>query len=237
MLRNTKEIEERIKILKDFLKDYSDNYQNPFAMLTESMKILEEKAPEGFKELAKHGWYLDYNSFPKTPVELGEELKKGNGEEVDKFLMEYYEEELENIESRLTKNNEQRSLIIKEGFNNHKNENYYSSITLLLTQADGLCFDKAKKFYFKNNSKLTRQKQYKPEIEEILTDDTTFLLKEFLAPMSEPTAINELSSKLEKFPVRLNRHEIIHGIDSNYGTKLNSLKIISFLSYINDVLN
>ena len=60
--------------------------------------------------------------------------------------------------------------------------------------------------------------------------------KNFIVPMSEPTAINDHSSNLEKFPIRLNRHEILHGMDANYGTKLNSVKIISFLSYINDVL-
>ena len=237
MLRNTKEIQERIGLLQEALKEFTDNNQNPFAMLAEMMKTIEEKAPDGFKELAKYGWYLDYSCLPKTPLELGEKLKKGKVDEVDQFLINYYENELENIRTRLIKKNGHRKEIIDEGLENHNKKNYNSSITLLLTQADGLCYDKTKKLFFRNNSKLSRKKKYKPEIEEILANDTALLLKEFLAPMNEPTAINELSSKLEKFPVRLNRHEILHGIDYNYGTKINSLKIISFLSYINDVLH
>lgn len=237
MLRNTKEIQESIKVLQDALKEFTDNYQNPFAMLAEMMKIIEEKAPYGFKELANYGWYLDHTCLPKTPIELGEKLKNGKVDEVDKFLINYYENELENIQTRLIKKNEHRKEIIKEGIENHKNKKYYSSITLLLTQADGLCYDKAKKLYFKNNPKLSRKKKYKPEIEETLSNDTAVILKEFLAPMNEPTTINEHISKLERFPIRLNRHEILHGMDSNYGSKINSLKIISFLSYINDVLH
>jgi len=237
MLRNTEEIKERIEILQDALKEFTVNYQNPFAMLAQIMKTIEEKTPDGLRELAKYGWYIDYSHLPKTSIELGEKLKNGKVDEVDQFLINYYENELKNIETRLINKNNHRKEIFEEGFQNHRNKNYSSSITLLLTQADGLCYDKSKKLFFKNNSKLTRKKNYKPEIEEILANDSVILLKEFLAPMNEPTAINEHSSNLKKFPVRLNRHEILHGIDSNYGTKINSLKIISFLSYINDVLH
>lgn len=76
MLHNTKEIQERIKIFQENLKQFTENYQNPFAMLPEIFKIIEEKSPDGFKELAKYGWYLDQSCLPKTPIELGEKLKK-----------------------------------------------------------------------------------------------------------------------------------------------------------------
>lgn len=156
---------------------------------------------------------------------------------MDEFLINYYENELENIQNKLIKNNLKRKNIINEGIENHKNGNYYSSITLLLTQVDGLCYDKTNKMFFKNNFKLAREKKYKPEIEEVLAnEDTGTFFKEFLAPMNEPSAINEHSSNLDKFPIRLNRHEILHGIDYEYGSKVNSLKIISFLSYIDDLL-
>lgn len=237
MLHNSEEIKERIKILQDILKEHTDKCQNPLATFSEIMKIIEKKGPSGILELASYGWYLDFNCRPKTPIELGEKLKNGQEKEVNIFLVNYYEKELDNIEIRITEKNKHRKLIIKEAFDNHRKENYCSSITLMLTQVDGFCYDKAKKVYFKNNPKLSRKKKYKPEIEEILANDTSFLTKLFLVAMSEPTAINEHSGNLDEFPIRLNRHEILHGIDSSYGTKLNSLKIISFLSYINDVLD
>ena len=41
---------------------------------------------------------------------------------------------------------------------------------------------------------------------------------------------------IHKFNCHLNRHEILHGINTNYGIEINSLKVISLLKYISDLL-
>lgn len=243
MLRTSKESEEAIKAIQNFVKECAEHFnkpilnQNSIAQLANSIKIYQERAPDGLIELSNYGWYLGYDSLPRTPIELSHNLKQGLENEVDQFLSEYYEEELDNIESRLIGRNPKRKEILKEGFANHRKNNFYSSITLLLTQADGLCYDRAKKFYFQNNHKLKRENIYKPAIQEDLEKNEKMFLREFLAPMNNPSAINETMEKIVNFPVRLNRHEIIHGTDTDYGTKINSLKTISFLNYLNDVLH
>ena len=214
-----------------------ENDKNPFAMFKELIETIQERAPEGFVELSKYGWYLGYDGLPRTPIELGYKLRMGHENEVNKFLEEYYEEQLGNIENRLFSRNPKRKGILKEGFDNHRKGDYFSSITLLLTQADGLCYDKAKKFYFQNNNRLKRDKIYKPAIEEEIIEESFMFLKEYLAPMNHTAPINESMDNMENFPVRFNRHEIIHGVDLEYGTKINSLKTISFLNYLNDVLH
>ena len=243
MVRRNPEFEEAIKALQKVIKtnkanfsDPSENF-NPFAIIAESIIYVQRKAPESLIELSKYGWYMGYDSLPKTPIELHEKLKDGKEKEVDKFLSDYYKSELKFVEKRLIKRNPERKILIKEGFSNHYKGHYFSSITLLLTQADGLCYDRAKKFYFQNDSTLKRSKVYRPAIHEDLARNDQIFLKEFLAPMSNPSAINELIKNIKNFPVRLNRHEIIHGIDIEYGTELNSLKTISFLNYLNDVLH
>lgn len=215
--------------LREILKDFPKK-------LAESMEILQKETPIGILELSNYGWYLGYDSMPKTPVELGRKLKKGNSKEVDKILTEYYEEELDLVEKRIIGRNPNRKSLIIEAFDNHRNKRYYSSIVLLLTQIDGLCYDETEKLYFKNNRKLQHSKIYKPEVEEKISEKEKFIIKGFDIPLNQSTGINELISNTSKFPVRLNRHEILHGIDYNYGTKINSLKIISFLNYINDII-
>jgi hypothetical protein len=243
MVRRDKESEEAIKALQKILKVNFFNLENPFAginpfaQFAESLKYVQKKTPDSLKELSKYGWYIGYDSLPKTPIELNDKLKDGKEKEVDEFLSEYYHTELKYIEKRLIGRNPSRKALIKEGFSNHNNKCYYSSITLLLTQADGLCYDRAKKFYFQNDNKLKRSKIYQPAILGDLAENNQIFLKEFLAPMDNPTALNELIQNIENFPVRLNRHEIIHGIDIEYGTRLNSLKTISFMNYLNDVLH
>ena len=243
MVMRDEESEDAIKALQKILKVNFSNLENPFAginpfaQFAESIKYVQKKTPDSLIELSKYGWYIGYDSLPKTPIELSVKLRDGKEKEVDELLSDYYQTELRNIEKRLIGLNPGRKALIKEGFNNHHNKYFYSSITLLLTQADGLCYDRAKKFYFQNNNKLKRSKIYQPAILGDLVDNNKMFLKEFLAPMDNPTALNEFIQNIENFPVRLNRHEIIHGIDVEYGTRLNSLKTISFLNYLNDVLN
>ncbi|MHA6281180.1 hypothetical protein ACXYMT_13445 [Salinimicrobium sp. CAU 1759] len=243
MVRRNPELEEAIKTLGKFFQENKNRTVNPFidinpfARIAESIKILQEEAPGSLIELSKYGWYLGYDSLPKTPIELNRKLKNGDEKEVDEFLSEYYQKELSLVERRLIKRNPARKKLIEEGFHNHRKKNYYSSITLLLTQADGLCYDRANKFYFQNDSDLKKAKIFRPAIHSELAKDEGMFFKTFLAPMNNPSAINELIKNIENFPVRLNRHEIIHGIDIEFGTEINSLKTISFLNYLNDVLH
>ncbi len=215
--------------LKEILKDFSEK-------LTKSMEILKEETPIGILELSNYGWYLGYDSTPKAPVELGRKLRKGNSKEVDKLLIEYYEEELDLVEKRVISRNPKRKSLLREAFDNHRNKRYYSSIVLLLTQIDGLCYDETKRLYFKNNRSLQRSNIYKPEVEEEITKKQKFIIEGFEIPLNRSTGINEHIDNIYKFPIRLNRHEILHGIDYTFGTKINSLKIISFLNYINDIV-
>ena len=214
---------------KQILKDFSEK-------LTKSMEILKEETPIGILELSNYGWYLGYDSTPKTPVELGRKLRKGNSKEVDKLLIEYHEEELDLVEKRVISRNPSRKPLLEEAFENHRNQRYYSSIVLLLTQIDGLCYDETERLYFKNNRILQRSNIYKPEVEEEITKKQKFIIEGFEIPLNQSTGINEHTDNISKFPIRLNRHEILHGIDYGFGTKINSLKIISFLNYINDIV-
>lgn len=243
MVKRNPEFLEAIKAIQKILKGHTVNFVspfegiNPFAQVAKSIKAFQKEAPGSLMELSKYGWYIGYDSLPKIPIELNEKLQDGKEQEVDEFLSDYYQSELNLIEKRLIERNPTRKSLIEEGFNNHRRKYFYSSISLLLTQADGLCHDRAKKFYFQNDFKLKKQKIYRPAIHEDLEKNDQMFFKEFLAPMKNPSAINELVGKVGNFPVRLNRHEIIHGIDTQYGTNLNSLKTISFLNYLNDVLH
>ncbi|WP_194777918.1 hypothetical protein [Pararhodonellum marinum] len=216
--------------LREILKNFPER-------LARSLKILEKETPSGILELSNYGWYLGYDSIPTAPVELGRKLKKGNSKEVDEILIEYYEGELDNMEKRIVNRNPNRKLIIEEAFENHRNKRFFSSIVLSLTQIDGLCYDEAKKLYFKNNIQLQRTKKiYKPEIEEKISEKEKFIIKGFEIPLNQPTGINEKTDNISRFPIRLNRHEILHGMDYSYGTKINSLKVISLWNYINDII-
>ena len=199
------ELKGLIKIYSDKADEFSKKSKIFSEKIAKSMEIYQEEGPYGILILSNYGWYLGYDSMLKTPVELGRKLKSGNVKEVDKILTDYYEEELDFVERRIIDGNQHRKSIIEEAFNNHRNKRYFSSIVLLLTQIDGLCYDETGKVYFRNNRELQKSKIYKPEVEEKITKQK-IITEGFEIPLNQSTGINEHPNNVSKFPVRLNRH-------------------------------
>jgi hypothetical protein len=61
-------------------------------------------------------------------------------------------------------------------------------------------------------------------------------LKLYLSSLQNQTPIMVREEDILKFPCHLNRHQIMHGTSTDYGTEINSLKVISLLKYISDLL-
>lgn len=57
-----------------------------------------------------------------------------------------------------------------------------------------------------------------------------------IGPIYKKGVLNAWEKELDEFPIRLNRHEIVHGVDVNYGTEVNSLKTLSLLAYVDTIL-
>lgn len=183
-------------------------------------------------KMASYGWYFDdfskgakinhsqclkfiYNNFP---------------EKLDSYLSKYYNERILEIKNNLISKYPKRKAIILEAFFAHENKMYHSSICLFITIIDGVCDDNLDVKFFKNKKNL-------PEIKEKLEKKNLKYSDFLLTPIRNKGAINSWEKELDKHPIRLNRHEIIHGKDINYGIEINSLKVISMVSYLDYVLN
>ncbi len=234
---NPTDVSDTLRVFQETMAKLNEQLKPIFENIAKSIIEYKKNAPEYYYLLSNYGWYLDMEITPGETKALVDLIHKNDINELNQFLSDYYTGKLLRIEDKLTKNHLNRKAVIKEAFMNHKKARYFSSITLFLTQADGFCYDKSRKFYFKNNKQLTKSKVFKPQIEEELEREPYGLLNFILAPLEKPTAINDHSSNLKNFPIRLNRHEILHGVDIEFGSKLNSLKILSFLNYVDDILN
>jgi len=224
------------KIQDSFFSKLIERLRPILNQIAEGIYNFLQKAPENFYILSKYGWYFDIEEAPRKVIELGELLTNGNVEEVDEYLSKHYTNNLKSIEEKLITNYPYRKKIIIEAFKNHNNKLYFSSITMMLTQIDGICYDKTTKLFFKNNPNLRGKNLYRPDVEEELKKQIPEILQVFISSLNRPTAINDNIKNIDKFPIRLNRHEIIHGIDTEFGNELNSLKIISLINYINDLI-
>ncbi len=223
----------QMKYFSEILERYSafeETFNKSLAPLIIILLKGIQKFPEDIRTtvliLGENGWYLD----PELSIEAGHRIaasfSSGNSQLADKAMVEYYEGRLEGIENYLINAMPHRSSIIHAAFDAHRRGQYELSTPVLLTQVDGICKERT-------NAYLFMRKDGRPEtaycISQMFSDR---LRAAFLSPLSETLPILKNRSERTNETTELNRHLVIHGDSTNYGTKTNSLKTISLINYI-----
>ena len=208
------------------------DYASSFERISQRLIEYQESTPKHLLLIAEYGWYIDFDSDLNFPHQIAQELEDGNMQAADLILEKYYSSKLERIDKELSERHEDRKEIINEIFEGHKSGKYYLTIPAILSQVDGVCFDfTRKKFFIKE-----RGNNYLPEVTSELESLSKGIIDLFLSPIRNQTPIVVREMDLPKYQCTLNRHKVLHGVSKDYGTKVNSLKCISLLKYISDLL-
>jgi hypothetical protein len=206
-----------------------DNLET-FKELGERLKEYAEKTPEYFLLIAQYGWFIDLDSELNFASKIAHRIQNDEIEKANELLVEYYKTNIDEIFKSLIKRHPNRKEIFEEILYSFKNNNHFTLIPTVLTQVDGICFDfTKKKFFIKDN-------KYLPQVTSELEKVAGKFLVLYLSPLQNQTPIMVREQDIHKFNCHLNRHEILHGINTNYGIEINSLKVISLLKYISDLL-
>lgn len=238
--KSLKEISSTLqKSFENINKIYSSmpKFKNPifdnletFKELDERLKEYAEKTPEYFLLIAQYGWFIDLDSELNFASKIAYRIQNDEIEKANELLVEYYKTNIDEIFKSLIKRHPNRKEIFEEILYSFKNNNHFTLIPTVLTQVDGICFDfTKKKFFIKDN-------KYLPQVTSELEEVAGKFLVLYLSPLQNQTPIMVREQDIHKFNCHLNRHEILHGINTNYGIEINSLKVISLLKYISDLL-
>ena len=214
----SKIIQERLKSFQETLQRFSESWTTNYA-----------KALLNLDLYAKQGWFVEI-----ADVNLSDFYNLINGEYecIDSAMSQYYRSQLDRIEQDLLARHPKRHRTITEVFAAHRNEFYDLTCPTIFSLVDGICRDEEVlnvKFFDKNrcnNHKLRLVgKMNEVEAGEI-----------FIRPLITNKPVFSHEKNLDSFPCKLNRHVILHGGDADYGTEINSLKSISLLAYISDLV-
>lgn len=160
---------------------------------------------------------------------MGIDSQNKNGK-VDKYMAGYLTDNLKWIRSRLLAKFPDRRKALKSAFAAHNRRDYYSSIPILLSQAEGICIE------------LTGLKLYgtikgKPVISKFVKElPEGGMASILLQPLLSQGLITATEGIRNKFPGTFDRYGILHGLSTDYGTRLDSLRAISWINYIAEVL-
>jgi hypothetical protein len=188
--------------------------------------------PESVILLAKGGWYPNRKMSIGTIQDCAEYIAKGKYQEADAKMIEILEEDYRITKTRILAEVPERSDVLLNAFRAHERGEFVLSVPVFLIQADGICLDAAKvQLYGKQNKK--------PRIAGVLSKVASgAITSAMLSPLSSniPLTADSTQRNEPDFPKgALNRHQVLHGEVTDYGTKANSFKTISLLNYICDV--
>jgi hypothetical protein len=209
--------------IENFISPALKNFFESFHQLPEHIQV-------ALLTMGNHGWFFDLEISLPFLWKLENALDKGNVKEAEAALVEYFRENLETIEGRLVAKFPHRAKIIHSAFNAHKRGEYELAIPLFLAQTDGICYEVINQHLFMRSEKKPRTAIY---VDTIASDTFRHAL---LSPLSQPLPISASQNERGESFNELNRHQVMHGESLDYGTEINSLKSISLLNYVAQVL-
>jgi len=170
--------------------------------------------------LGESGWYLDGELGMSELWELEQLLLAGKLSEVDVILIQHYEDRLPEIESFLIEVLPHRERIFRAAFLAHRRGEFELSVPVLLAQSDGACLDLTGYQFF-------MRKAGKPQVAQHIADVAFDAFSAaVLSPLANILPINasegERNRRVEDQGLiswrELNRHQVLHGESSDYGT-------------------
>lgn len=206
-------------------------YLDTFKEIGERLKDFKDNIPKHLLLIAQYGWFIEIDDM-NLPSDVVAKINLGKIDEANEILVNYYKSNLDRIfESLITRHDDRKEILIQI-FNCFKSENHYMLIPCVLSQVDGICYDFTKKKFFLKE----KANNFLPQITSELEKSLGYFTDLYLSPIQNQTPIMAHEKDILKFPCHLNRHEILHGISTDYGTEINSLKVISLLKYLSDLL-
>ena len=195
-----------------------------------ALEILD-KTPDSMLKLAECGWFIDFEMEYNLANVAAHSIKEGHLSSVDEYFISYYTEHIVEIFDTLERRHPERKHILQEIYSAHIDGRYFLSIPAILSQIDGVCFDSYNaKFFIKDQS------NYNPQVTSYILKQFQEALDQYLSPLKNKIPISAREQDMATYQCQLNRHKILHGVDTAYGTEINSLKCLSLLKYISDIL-
>ena len=179
-------------------------------------------------DLVERGWYPDPRMAP-IQLALLSSYSDSEPDAIEEIMKEVFRERLDSIEAKLVVEYPKRAAILQEAFDAHREFKYNLSVPVLLTQADGIWHDRIDLNLFSGDLENA--------INALAVQVKDANSREFVFALITPDWPLVLSKKNRPDDFSgLNRHLVMHGEATDYGTEDNSLKAVAFINYCAFVL-
>jgi hypothetical protein len=186
--------------------------------------------------LAERGWYVGASLTARQLALLKRAISEGGHDaEIEKFMVEHVRSHLNDIEQSAVGAFPDRAQVLTEALAAHRAGTYSLSIPCLLAQADGIAFNILDAFAFTNHAgsiAATTQEFIDAEIPDPSTMSSYVGILLESAGMRLPTHVRDERQRAGAPVSSLNRHGVMHGIDTDYANEANSLRVVSLINLL-----
>jgi hypothetical protein len=193
--------------------------------VTETLRKLPEDILEVSLALADRGWYVSADMDMAQMRQLQAAIQSNELSRLDDMMQALIIADVAEIEAVAVMRFPARSAILAAAFEAHRLRQYELSVPVLLIQIDGMCSETFGIKFYSANKGVPLTKRLAESI------STSSIMDAFLSPLCRSTGLTAGERHRAGFPLALNRHEVLHGVDINYASLINSLKAISLLNY------
>ena len=222
-------VQTAMRPLQHFLRSINQNPQKLLRWISEWWERIKEELPKGLKAMAARGWFMD-DEMPLEFVTSFESRMMDDPQAAEDELIAYYKDRMYTIEEGISRDYPHRRRFFQEAFRAHRDGWYTLSTQAFFAQADGIWNDRCSRSLFSRGGPNAAAADYQTQsalgiFSDILLSPLSIRAPLWLNPKERDQSFNGL-----------NRHQIMHGESVNYNTETNSLKAMSFLTYISTLL-
>lgn len=185
-----------------------------------------------FAGLCMRGWYPSGTMPVSLVAQLGDSLLSGDLDHLDWQMAAFTTEHEESIQGALEARFPARARVLQSAFSAHRQRKYSLAIPVFLAQADGTCYELLGGKLF-SVDRRTHSPRAASKLHAVALNPISASL---LSPLEIIGALIMNADEAARLNPPLNRHEVLHGRSSNYGTRLNSLRCISLLGFLTSIV-
>jgi hypothetical protein len=194
---------------------------------------IDKRLTLAIQALSTYGWYINDRWSFQDIFSGYEYCLSGDSAALDEHVSFIIQQDLDKSEETLCERHSHRAQPLRSAFNAHYAGNFDCSIPVFFAQCDGICKEKSSYSFF-GNDKINGV--YVPKVAKWVNDGNKCSIQRAMcAAFLEKGAFQLHCAQPNK--IDITRHSVLHGESNEYGTKINSLKTISLLLYVSDMMN
>lgn len=238
----------------DAIQAFHDKYNSQIAELVSSFNKpfqtlmgIDWKAVQRFYEelparsriamelVSAKGWFFGWTGDAQDLSETIDSICSAKPDELDELMAKHFRDNFDYLLARLIEESPDRESIISDAADAHKEGRFNLSVPVFLSQADGIFsqITQTKGSALQKESKGSGKLRGQVAIEQYVKNQDT---RDMLHPIYLLHELELLLGERQRYkqtwnPLALNRHQVLHGEVTDYGSELNSLRAFSFLSF------